>query len=44
MRAVRFHEYGGDDALQGIAMTTLPVSDLLTEFEVLALQAIDFGV
>jgi hypothetical protein len=32
------------DALQGIAMATLPIPGLLTEFEVLALQAIDFGV
>jgi hypothetical protein len=32
------------DAVEGIAMTRLPISDLLTEFEVLALQAIDFGV
>jgi len=31
------------DAAQGIAMTTLPISDLLTEFEVLALQALDLG-
>jgi len=31
------------DAVQGIAMTTLPISDLLTEFEVLALQALDLG-
>ena len=28
---------------QGIAMATLPISDLLAEFEVLALQALDFG-
>jgi len=32
------------DAAEGIAMTRLPISDLLTEFEVLALQAIDGGV
>ena len=32
------------DAVEGVAMTILPISDLLTEFEVLALQAIDFGV
>jgi len=32
------------DAVEGIAMTRLPISDLLTEFAVLALQAIDFGV
>jgi len=32
------------DAVQGIAMTTLPISDLLTELEVFALQAIGFGV
>jgi hypothetical protein len=32
------------DALQGIAMATLPIPGLLTEFEVLALQAIDLGV
>jgi hypothetical protein len=32
------------DALQGVAMATLPIPGLLTEFEVLALQAIDFGV
>jgi hypothetical protein len=32
------------NAVEGIAMTRLPISDLLTEFEVLALQAIDFGV
>ncbi len=31
------------DAVEGIAMPRLPISDLLTEFEVLALQAIDFG-
>jgi hypothetical protein len=31
-------------AVEGIAMTRLPRSGLLTEFEVLALQAIDFGV
>jgi hypothetical protein len=31
------------DAFQGIAMATLPISDLLAEFEVLALQALDFG-
>jgi hypothetical protein len=31
-------------AVEGIAMTILPISDLLTEFEVLALQAIDVGV
>jgi hypothetical protein len=33
----------GGDAAQGIAMTTLPISDLLSEFEVLALQALDLG-
>jgi hypothetical protein len=32
------------EALEGIAMPRLPISSLLTEFEVLALQAIDFGV
>ncbi len=32
------------DAVEGVAMTILPISDLLTEFEVLAVQAIDFGV
>jgi hypothetical protein len=32
------------DAVEGIAMTRLPISGLLTKFEVLALQAIDFGV
>ena len=32
------------DAVEGIAMTRLPISDLLTELEVRALQAIDFGV
>jgi hypothetical protein len=32
------------DAVKGIAMTILPISDLLTKFEVLALQAIDLGV
>jgi hypothetical protein len=32
------------DAPEGIAMPRLPISDLLPEFEVLALQAIDFGV
>ena len=31
------------DAAQGIAMATLPISDLLAEFEVLAFQALDFG-
>src|SRR5208337_335019 len=31
------------DAFQGIAMATLPISDLLAEFEVLTLQALDFG-
>jgi hypothetical protein len=34
----------GGDALQGIAMATLPIPGLLTEFEVLALQAINLGV
>ncbi len=34
----------GGDAVEGIAMTRLPISGLLTEFEVVALQAIDFGV
>ena len=29
------------DAVEGIAMTRLPISDLLTEFEILALQAMD---
>ena len=29
------------DAVEGIAMTRLPISDLLTEFEILALQARD---
>jgi hypothetical protein len=33
----------GGDTVEGIAMTILPISDLLTEFEILALQAIDFG-
>src|SRR3954465_5356279 len=32
------------DAVEGIAMARLPVSGLLSEFEVLTLQAIDFGV
>jgi len=32
------------DAVEGIAMTRLPISGLLTKFEVVALQAIDFGV
>jgi len=32
------------EAVEGIAMARLPISDLLTEFEVLALQALDFGV
>jgi hypothetical protein len=32
------------DAVESIAMTTLPISDLLTEFEIFALQPIDFGV
>jgi hypothetical protein len=32
------------DAVEGIAMPRLPISGLLAEFEVLALQAIDFGV
>ena len=31
------------DAFQGIAMATLPISDLLAEFEILALQALYFG-
>ena len=31
------------DAEQGIAITTLPISDLLAEFEILALQALDFA-
>src|SRR3954471_10065018 len=31
------------DASQGIAMTTLPISHLLTQFEVLALQGLDVG-
>ena len=31
------------DAAQGIAMTALPISRLLTQFEVLALQGLDFG-
>jgi hypothetical protein len=29
------------DAVEGIAMARLPISDLLTEFEILALQAMD---
>src|SRR5271155_5588558 len=29
------------DAVEGIAMTILPISDLLTEFEILALQVMD---
>src|SRR5947199_10678166 len=29
------------DAVEGIAMTRLPISDLLAEFEILALQAMD---
>ena len=32
------------EAVEGIAMARLPISDLLTEFEVLALPALDFGV
>jgi hypothetical protein len=32
------------DAVEGIAMARLPISGLLTKFEVVALQAIDFGV
>jgi hypothetical protein len=32
------------DAAEGVAMTRLPISDLLTELEVLALQALGFGV
>jgi hypothetical protein len=32
------------DAAQGLAMPTLPITHLLTEFEVLALQAIGLGV
>ena len=31
------------DALQGIAMATLPISDLLAEFEVLTLETLDLG-
>jgi hypothetical protein len=31
------------DAAQGIPMTTLPISRLLTQFEVLALQGLDVG-
>jgi hypothetical protein len=31
------------DAAQGIAMATLPISHLLAQFEVLALQALDLG-
>ena len=31
------------DAAEGIAMTRLPISDLLPEFEILALEAMDFG-
>ena len=31
------------DPFQGIAMATLPISDLLAEFEILASQALDFG-
>jgi hypothetical protein len=34
----------GGDAWEGIAMATLPIPGLLTEFAVLVLQAIDFGV
>jgi hypothetical protein len=34
----------GGDAVEGVAMARLPISGLLTEFEVLALQAIDFGM
>jgi len=30
------------DAMQGIAMTTFPISDLLAEFEVLTLKTLDF--
>jgi hypothetical protein len=33
----------GGDAAEGIAMTTLPISDLLTELEILASQAPDFS-
>jgi hypothetical protein len=32
------------DAAEGMAMTMLPISGLLAEFEILTLQAIDFGV
>jgi hypothetical protein len=32
------------DAAEGLAMTILPITALLTKFEVLAPQAIDFGV
>ncbi len=32
------------DAVEGIAMTRLPISDLLTEFEILTLQAMDSSV
>src|SRR3954469_24139969 len=32
------------DAVEGIAMARLPISGLLAKFEVVALQAIDFGV
>ena len=31
------------DAAEGIAMTTLPISDLLAEFEILALQLLDLS-
>jgi hypothetical protein len=33
----------GRDAEQGIAMATLPVSDLLAELEVLALESLEVG-
>jgi hypothetical protein len=35
--------FQGGDAAQGIAMATLPISDLLAQFEVLAAQALDLG-
>ena len=35
--------FQGGDAAQGIAMATLPIADLLAQFEVLAAQALDLG-
>ena len=35
--------FQGGDAAQGIAMATLPIADLLAQFEVLASQALDLG-